>query len=75
MMEYCSTDKAYIKKGNLSQCQKAYMQIYYPQFSCQNPRMLHVPLDVQLLVLIVWGRFISMKNKTHHHRLLCKSRL
>ena len=34
--------------------------------------MLHVPLDVQVLVLTIWGRYISKKKKTHHHHLLCK---
>ena len=40
-----------------------------------NPRILHPPLDVQVLVLIVSGRYIYMKKKTHHHHLLCKFRL
>ena len=26
------------------------------QFLCLNPKMMHVPLDVQVLVLIAWGR-------------------
>ena len=34
---------------------------------CPNPKMMHVPLNVQVLVLIAWGRYICMKKKTHHH--------
>ena len=74
MMKYCSTDKAYVQytKETCLFCQKAYVQIYYPHLFCSNPGMLHVPLDVQVLVLIAWGRYICMKKKTQHHRLLCK---
>ena len=54
---------------------KTYMQRYCHQLLCQNPRMLHVFLDVQVLVLIAWGFYICMKRKTHHHHLLCKGRL
>ena len=36
--------------------------------------MLHVPIDIQVLVIIAWGRYISMK-KTHYHYLLCNGLL
>ena len=52
--------------------QKAYIQIYYPELVFQSPRMLHVPLDVQVLFLIAWGSYICLKKKTHHHHLLYK---
>ena len=51
---------------------KKYIQICYFQLLCPNPKMLHVPLDVQVLVLIAWGRYICVKMKTHHHHLFCK---
>ena len=47
MMEYCLRNKAYKKRELVSFCRKAYMQRNYPQFLCQNPRILHVPLDAQ----------------------------
>ena len=77
MMEYCSKDKVYGQQ-RMEIClifQKAYIQIYYPQLLSSNPRMLHDPLDVQVLVLISCGRYICMKKKNHHHHLLCKVRL
>ena len=49
--------------------------MYYPKLLCPNTRILHVALDVQVLVLIAWGRYICMKKKTHHHHLLCKGLL
>ena len=59
MKDYCSTDKVYVKwrKETCPFCQKTYMQIYYPQLLCLNPRMLHVPLGVQVLVLTACGRW------------------
>ena len=30
---------------------------------CPNPRILHVPLYIQVLALIVWGRYICMKKE------------
>ena len=77
MKDYCSTDKAYVqwKKEACPYWQKTYMQIYYPQLLCLNPRMLHVPLGVQVLVLTACGRYICTKKKTNHHYWLGKSRL
>ena len=77
MMEYCSKDKVYGQQRMeiCLICQKAYIQIYYTQLLSSNPRMLHDPLDVQVLVLISCGRYICMKKKNHHHHLLCKVRL
>ena len=71
MMQYYSTDQAYIqlRKKTCPFCQKAFIQIYYPQLLCPNPIMLHVPLDVQTLVLIAWVGYICMKKKTDHHHL------
>ena len=71
MMKYCSTDKVYVKQS----FQQAYIQIHYPQLSCPNPRILHVFLYVQVLALIAERRYICMKNKIYHHRLLCKGGL
>ena len=55
MMEYCSTDKAYaMKQGNLSLLSKSlYTNILY-SIVMSNPRMLHVFLDVQVLVLTAY---------------------
>ena len=39
------------------------MQIHYPQLLCPNPRMMHVPLDVQVLVLIVRVDILVRKRK------------
>ena len=64
----------YNKERKLVPYVKTYIQIYYHQLSCPNPRMLQVSLDVQVLVLIAWGGHICMK-KTYHHHLLCKGRL
>ena len=54
-MDYFWTDKVWVqqREENCLFCQKAYRQIYYPQL-CPNPRMFHVPLDLdgQVLVLI-----------------------
>ena len=44
---------------------KTYLQLYYPLLLCPNPGMLHIPLDVQVLVLIAWGRYICLKKKTN----------
>ena len=54
MMEYCSTDKTYVqyKKESCPLYQKTYIQIYYSEVLCPNSRMLHVPFDVLVLVLI-----------------------
>ena len=46
--------------------------MHRPQLLCPNPGMLYVPLYVQGLVLIAWGRYICMKKKAHRHHLLCK---
>ena len=54
--------------------QKVCEQIYYSQLLCPNPRMFLVPLDIKVLVLNAWGRYVCMKKKTHHH-LLCKGRI
>ena len=66
MMEYCLTEKAYIqeKKECFPFCQKAHTQICYSKLLCPNLRMLRVPLDVQCLILIAWGRYLCMKKKT-----------
>ena len=55
MMEYCSTDKAYaMKQGNLPLLSKSlYTNILY-SIVMSNPRMLHVFLDVQVLVLTAY---------------------
>ena len=44
----------------------------YPQLLCLNPRMLHVPLDVLVLVLMACGGYICMKKKTDYNHLLSK---
>ena len=36
--------------------------------------MLHIPLDVKVLVLITWNRYICVKKKSHHHHPLGESR-
>ena len=38
------------------------IQIYYRQLLCM--------LDVQILVLIAWSRYIFMNKKTYHQYLL-----
>ena len=40
------------------------IQIYYRQVLCV--------LDVQILVLVAWGRYIFMNKKTYQQYLLCK---
>ena len=52
-----------IKKESSSLCQKAHTQICYPELFCPNLRILNVPLDVQVLVLIVSGRYIFTKKE------------
>lgn len=71
MMEYCLTEKAYIqeKKECFPFCQKAHTQICYPELFYPNLRILNVPLDVQVLVLIFCCRYICTKKKAHHHYL------
>ena len=32
--------------------------------------MWHVPLNVQVLILIAWGRYICLKKKTHCHHFV-----
>ena len=41
MMEYFSADNAYVqqKKETCSFFQEAYIEIYYPEFLCSNPRL------------------------------------
>ena len=72
-MEYFSTDKAYVqyRKDTYPLFLKAYKQVHYPQLR-PNSSMLHVLLDIQVLVLITWGKYICMKKKNQHHNLLCK---
>ena len=40
-----------------------------------NPRMPHVLLDAEVLVINACSRFICMKKKNHHHCLLRKDSL
>ena len=78
MMEYFSTDKAYVqqRKEICSFCGKAHIQIYYPQLLCPYARMLHIPLDVQVLVqLLGVDRYTCMEKEIHHHHILCKGPL
>ena len=76
IMECYQIYKAYVqqRKGACPFCHKANIKIHYPQLFCSNLSILHFPLDVQVLVLIAWCRYICIKKKTHHHRLLCKQR-
>ena len=52
MIDCCSIDKARVqqRKENCLFCHIAYNQIYYSQLLFPDPRMLHVPLGVQVLV-------------------------
>ena len=52
--------------------QKPYVQMYYSQLLYSNIKILHVPLDIQVLVLIAWSRYVCMKNGTRLHYLLYK---
>ena len=44
--------------------------MYYLQLLRKNPRMLHVPLDVQVLILIAWGGDFARRGK-HTINICC----
>ena len=52
--------------------QKPYVQMYYSQLLYSNLKILHVPLDIQVIVLIAWSRYVCMKNGTLLYYLLYK---
>lgn len=56
-----------IKKGNLTHLSKKKkkpdIKTYYPQLLCPNTKMLHIPIDDQILVLIAFSRYICLKKK------------
>ena len=65
MMEYL-LDKYGIrttKKVNLFILPKSLYTIDYPHLLCPNPRIMHVPLDVQVLVVIVPVDIFVRKRK------------